>query len=648
MKFNVLPAVKFEAGRLEKGSVAVHKVTVDGKEQILHAKSEFAADPLLTFVSIYKSSEASKIAFGVGGEGVAGDVLPVALFCCAPTMPMPDHTPMYDTGEASYHVHSFQPMAAFTDVPKGMYEGHRHPIERNADGLITGFGEASGHAHPLPSYMVEMGKMFAMMMPSKMSDTELQKHMDDMQKEMDALREKMKDASADMKPDMQEDMDSLKEKMADAKAEMKKRPSMAKMAVKKDDDGDEDEDEDEDEELYTIEGVEIFAVGKWNGDDYTKADLEDMVAAFEEVSFQVPITLGHTNKAGAPAYGWVDSIKMAGDRLVATFRDIPKILYDAIKGRRFDAVSSEIFWNLERNGKKFRRVLKAVAVLGAETPGVDLAPLRTVVNSVLPPSNGYDRVSVYTISTEDLDMDLKELQEKIRSLQVDLEAANAAKAEAEAKAKDGSAAEATKLQEATAKVAQLQTALDDAQKQVTKLAEEKDKEITALKAQLTQQGAAIASMQESQRQKDVKAKVDRVPVPILKPFFATLYDTATSGTSPKVVKFMAATKDAKEEELSPVALLDKMVDLLRGESMKMFREFSQTTPTIREEGEDPMVAKFDGDPSAEVTKRAKAYMAEHKTKDFKAAAEAILGADEELRVAYANYTAGAGVRGGRQ
>ena len=77
-------------------------------------------------------------------------------------------------------------------------------------------------------------------------------------------------------------------------------------------------------------------------------------------------------------------------------------------------------------------------------------------------------------------MDLKELQEKIRSLQVDLEAANAAKAEAEAKAKDGSAAEATKLQEATAKVAQLQTALDDAQKQVTKLAEEKDKEITAL------------------------------------------------------------------------------------------------------------------------------------------------------------------------
>ena len=57
--------------------------------------------------------------------------------------------------------------------------------------------------------------------------------------------------------------------------------------------------------------------------------------------------------------------------------DLPDKLAAGIKDHRFDSVSPEIFFNLTRNGEKFRRALKAVALLGAEIPAVaGLKPLR--------------------------------------------------------------------------------------------------------------------------------------------------------------------------------------------------------------------------------------------------------------------------------
>jgi len=147
----------------------------------------------------------------------------------------------------------------------------------------------------------------------------------------------------------------------------------------------------------TIRGVEIFRSGAWNGDEYSNADLDDMVRNFDRVGFQVPITLGHQKEPGAPAYGWVKHIRRVGDKLVADFRDLPKKLVDMIRQGRFGATSAEIFWNLERNGKKFRRVLKAVALLGAETPAVSgLAPLQWAVASNT--ITTFDRVTACTFN----------------------------------------------------------------------------------------------------------------------------------------------------------------------------------------------------------------------------------------------------------
>lgn len=125
-----------------------------------------------------------------------------------------------------------------------------------------------------------------------------------------------------------------------------------------------------------IKGVEIFRTGTWNGDRYTLRDLQDMVDAFGRTGFRVPVKLGHVENSGDPAFGWVTDLRIEGDRLIADFEDVPNDVIQMIRDKRFGSVSAEIFWNLERNGEKFRRALKAVALLGAETPGVgDLRPL---------------------------------------------------------------------------------------------------------------------------------------------------------------------------------------------------------------------------------------------------------------------------------
>lgn len=149
-----------------------------------------------------------------------------------------------------------------------------------------------------------------------------------------------------------------------------------------------------------ISGVEIFRVGTWKGDRYDVADLDEMVANFDKVGYRVPVKLGHKEESGQEAYGWVERVRRVGDRLVADFVDVPAALFAKIKARAYDAVSSEIYHNVERGTQRFRRALKAVALLGAEIPAVaGLAPLRTVVNALSP--SQFARVGTYTFALQE-------------------------------------------------------------------------------------------------------------------------------------------------------------------------------------------------------------------------------------------------------
>lgn len=131
-------------------------------------------------------------------------------------------------------------------------------------------------------------------------------------------------------------------------------------------------------QLFSKKGVEIFSVGKWNGDEYTLDDLNCIVTAFEETKNGSPpfLKLGHDPKQkliqadGLPAAGWIDKLYVVGDKLKADFIDIPKKIYELIENRAYKKVSSEIFWNIKFGEKVYKRMLAAVALVGANTPGV--------------------------------------------------------------------------------------------------------------------------------------------------------------------------------------------------------------------------------------------------------------------------------------
>lgn len=152
-------------------------------------------------------------------------------------------------------------------------------------------------------------------------------------------------------------------------------------------------------DLRTVRGVEVFRTGTWKNDRYDTADLDAMVEAFDKVGYKPAVKLGHAEKSGDPAYGWVQRIYRAGQKLLADIEVLPAV-YDQIRRRMFDHVSAEIFWNVDRGDRKYPRALKAVALLGAEIPAVaGLAPLRSVVHNI--PRGSFHHVATYSFPTED-------------------------------------------------------------------------------------------------------------------------------------------------------------------------------------------------------------------------------------------------------
>jgi hypothetical protein len=136
---------------------------------------------------------------------------------------------------------------------------------------------------------------------------------------------------------------------------------------------------------YNLKGVEIFSAGTWNGDKYTVDDLHGIVEAFNETKggVQPYLKLGHDKdqkliagekdfpqRDGKPAAGWIDRVYVIGDRLKADFSEVPKTVYDLIQKKAYKKVSCEMFWNIKLNNKIYKKMLTAVALLGANTPGV--------------------------------------------------------------------------------------------------------------------------------------------------------------------------------------------------------------------------------------------------------------------------------------
>lgn len=129
--------------------------------------------------------------------------------------------------------------------------------------------------------------------------------------------------------------------------------------------------------MHTFD-AEVFAVGKWNGMSFSSADLDRIVDTFDALKnvHRVPLKFGHNDEQkvtdGQPALGWVERVYRKGQKLFATFSDVPDIVKKAIEKKLYRKVSIELDLDVKYKEKNYRHVLSAVALLGADLPAVNV------------------------------------------------------------------------------------------------------------------------------------------------------------------------------------------------------------------------------------------------------------------------------------
>lgn len=146
-----------------------------------------------------------------------------------------------------------------------------------------------------------------------------------------------------------------------------------------------------------LNGVELFAVGRWNGFEFTLADLEQIAETYSSLNsvLRVPLKFGHNDEQpvtdGHPALGWASNVRVENNKLIADFIDVPDVVYAAIENRLYSQVSIELDLDVDYKEKNYPFVLTGVALLGADLPAVNtLADL----HSYLPGKNPDDAKSL--------------------------------------------------------------------------------------------------------------------------------------------------------------------------------------------------------------------------------------------------------------
>ena len=125
-----------------------------------------------------------------------------------------------------------------------------------------------------------------------------------------------------------------------------------------------------------LKDVEIFAVGTWNGMSFAESDLDEMVDAHKAIGKQIKpfAKLGHDKhqgllqEGGYPAAGWIDNVRRVGGKMIADFKAVPAKVAELIRRKAYGRFSPEVYFNAVLDGAKYPKVLKAVAILGGDTP----------------------------------------------------------------------------------------------------------------------------------------------------------------------------------------------------------------------------------------------------------------------------------------
>lgn len=114
-----------------------------------------------------------------------------------------------------------------------------------------------------------------------------------------------------------------------------------------------------------LKNIEIFKTGIHTSSSgqtatYTRADLERIAATYAPAEYEAPNVIGHP-AANAPAFGWVERLKVAGDKLLADFTQVPREFVEMVRAGRFKKRSISLFPD---------GTLRHVGWLGAAAPAV--------------------------------------------------------------------------------------------------------------------------------------------------------------------------------------------------------------------------------------------------------------------------------------
>jgi len=144
--------------------------------------------------------------------------------------------------------------------------------------------------------------------------------------------------------------------------------------------------EDFSEETINMFNQEICAIGDFGDKGALKEnDLKEISKNWKELRDQIkpPLKLGHSEGFGQPAAGWVENIRIEDSKIVADFMDVPAKIADMIRAKHYRRVSPEIYMDfVDDEGKKWGKVLRAVALLGADVPEMKtLKDLEVLYNS---------------------------------------------------------------------------------------------------------------------------------------------------------------------------------------------------------------------------------------------------------------------------
>lgn len=341
-------------------------------------------------------------------------------------------------------------------------------------------------------------------------------------------------------------------------------------------------------EYAELKGVEIFATGKHNGDDFSESDLDSMAAAHKVLDFKPPIKQGHRKDTpGEPALGYVENVRRVGTKLLADFVDMPDIVMDALRRKSYNRVSSEVYFDLTRGGEKYKRALKAVALLGAEIPAVaGLAPLSSLFGEI------DSEVRVYEFGPhqqEDIQMDQKDLDAKLKTYDDKF----------------------TKLSQETSDTIKTYKEKADA----AELQAKKDRE-------------ELDGLKKKDRETTITTRVAKCSLPALRPHFAALYEVALD--IPVTREFALDAKG--EKKATAVQVLDGMIDHINTKVAKIFKdEFQSSNHRAGGDGTDGL--EFDN-PSEEVDRLTKEYCVKNNV-DYGAGMKIVLAQNPELKEAYA-------------